>query len=42
LHPGGINVVMADATVHFISQSIDRFVFGALSTPLGNETKHDF
>jgi len=38
LHPGGINVAMADGSVQFVSNNIDRFVFVAMSTPAGGET----
>ena len=30
-------VVMADGSVQFLSTSIDRFVYGAMSTPSGGE-----
>jgi prepilin-type N-terminal cleavage/methylation domain-containing protein/prepilin-type processing-associated H-X9-DG protein len=38
LHPGGINVVMGDGSVQFISENIDRFNFAAMSTVAGGET----
>jgi len=38
LHPGGINVVMADGSVQFINNSVDRFLFAGLTTVSGNET----
>jgi len=38
LHPGGVNVVMADGSVQFVSNSVDRFLFGAMSTPSKGET----
>jgi prepilin-type N-terminal cleavage/methylation domain-containing protein len=31
-HPGGLNAVFADASVHFFSFDIDRFLFNALAT----------
>jgi prepilin-type processing-associated H-X9-DG protein len=37
LHPGGVNVVMADGSVQFISNSIDRRQFAAMSTYAGGE-----
>ncbi len=36
-HTGGINVVMCDASVQFISDSIDILVYRALSTQAGGE-----
>jgi prepilin-type N-terminal cleavage/methylation domain-containing protein/prepilin-type processing-associated H-X9-DG protein len=38
LHPGGINVVMVDGSVQFVTTTVDKFVYGALSTPAGGET----
>jgi len=38
LHPGGINVTMGDGSVQWVSNSIDRLVFAAMSTPAGGET----
>lgn len=32
LHPGGINVVMGDGSVQFVSNSVDRRIFAAMST----------
>jgi prepilin-type N-terminal cleavage/methylation domain-containing protein/prepilin-type processing-associated H-X9-DG protein len=40
MHPGGVNIVMADGSVQFISNSIDRRVFVAMSTPAGGETNN--
>jgi prepilin-type N-terminal cleavage/methylation domain-containing protein/prepilin-type processing-associated H-X9-DG protein len=40
MHPGGINVAMGDGSVQFLSNSIDRRVFGAMSTPAGRETSN--
>ena len=37
-HPGGVQVLFADASVHFISQSIDRKVWRALGPRDGDET----
>jgi hypothetical protein len=37
-HPGGVNVVLADATVHFVSDSIDANIWRALGTVDGQET----
>ncbi len=38
LHPGGFNIALCDGTVHFISESIDIFLFGGMSTIAGRET----
>jgi hypothetical protein len=32
LHPGGLNAVMADASVHFVSETCDTNVYGATFT----------
>jgi prepilin-type N-terminal cleavage/methylation domain-containing protein/prepilin-type processing-associated H-X9-DG protein len=40
MHPGGVNIVMADGSVQFVGNSIDRFVFGAMSTPSKGETNN--
>ncbi len=37
LHPGGFNIVMCDGSTQFISESIDIFLFGAMSTIGGGE-----
>lgn len=37
-HPGGVHFALADASVHFISDSIDPFLYRALSTRNGGET----
>jgi prepilin-type N-terminal cleavage/methylation domain-containing protein/prepilin-type processing-associated H-X9-DG protein len=37
LHTSGFNVTMCDGSVQFISESIDIFLFGALSTIAGGE-----
>jgi prepilin-type N-terminal cleavage/methylation domain-containing protein/prepilin-type processing-associated H-X9-DG protein len=39
-HPGGVNIVMADGSVQFISNNIDRRVFAAMSTPAKGETNN--
>ena len=36
-HPGGANVLFADGSARFISESIDPKVFEALSTMAGGE-----
>jgi len=38
LHPGGFNVTMCDGSVQFISESIDVFIYGALSTIANGDT----
>jgi len=40
MHPGGINIAMADGSVQFVSNSIDRLLFAAMSTPDGRETSN--
>jgi prepilin-type N-terminal cleavage/methylation domain-containing protein/prepilin-type processing-associated H-X9-DG protein len=37
-HPGGVNVVMCDGSVQFISNSIDKAMWRALGTRNGGET----
>ncbi len=37
-HPGGVTVGMADGSVRFIRNSVDVFIFQALSSTSGNET----
>jgi prepilin-type processing-associated H-X9-DG protein len=37
LHPSGFNVTMCDGSVQFISESIDIFVFGMMSTIANGE-----
>jgi prepilin-type N-terminal cleavage/methylation domain-containing protein len=37
LHPGGLSAAMCDGSVQFISESIDIFLFGAMSTIAGGE-----
>ncbi len=41
-HPGGLNVVMADGSVRFLSQTIDLNVFGGIVTKAGGEIVGDF
>jgi prepilin-type N-terminal cleavage/methylation domain-containing protein len=36
-HPGGVNAVFADASVHFISFDVEHFIFNALGTRDGQE-----
>jgi prepilin-type processing-associated H-X9-DG protein len=38
-HPGGVNVVMCDASVHFISDSVNLLAWQASSTMAGGETE---
>ena len=38
LHPGGAHFVMADGSVHFVSESIDTAVYRGLSTRNGGES----
>jgi prepilin-type N-terminal cleavage/methylation domain-containing protein len=38
-HPGGVNILLGDASVHFVSDSIDGKVWRALGTPDGGETE---
>jgi prepilin-type N-terminal cleavage/methylation domain-containing protein/prepilin-type processing-associated H-X9-DG protein len=37
LHPGGFNVAMCDGSIQFLSESIDIFLFGAMSTIAAGE-----
>lgn len=41
-HPGGVNVLLADGSVHFITDPIDIYVWRALGTRSGGETIQDF
>jgi prepilin-type N-terminal cleavage/methylation domain-containing protein len=36
-HPGGLNAVFADASVHYLTFDVDRFMFNALATREGAE-----
>jgi prepilin-type processing-associated H-X9-DG protein len=38
LHDGGVNSLLADGSVHFISDSIDAAVWQALGTRNGQES----
>jgi prepilin-type processing-associated H-X9-DG protein len=38
MHPGGAHFVMADGSVHFVTESIDHNVYRGLSTRSGGET----
>ena len=38
-HPGGVNVGMADGSVRFVGDTIDRTIWQAASTITGGETK---
>jgi prepilin-type N-terminal cleavage/methylation domain-containing protein/prepilin-type processing-associated H-X9-DG protein len=40
LHPGGINIVLADGSVTFINNSVDRRLFVAMSTTSKGETNN--
>ncbi len=37
-HPGGVNLAMADASVHFASDTVDITVWQALGSRNGGET----
>jgi hypothetical protein len=37
-HPGGAHFVLGDASVHFVSEGIDYFMYRGLSTKAGAET----
>jgi len=41
-HSGGVNVVMADGAVRFISQTINTAIWRGLATPKGNEVLGEF
>ena len=36
-HPGGVNFMMADGSVHFVSETIDFMLYGDLGTVAGGE-----
>lgn len=38
MHPGGANMAMGDASVHFFSESMDYKIFNELGTRAGGET----
>ena len=40
-HPGGVNVVMADGSVHFVKNQVNLAVWRALSTTQGREIISD-
>ncbi|TWT76336.1 Type II secretion system protein G precursor [Planctomycetes bacterium CA13] len=42
LHPAGTNFLLADGSVHMITETIDRELFHALSTRAGHEVVKDF
>ena len=37
-HPGGVSVVMCDASVHFITDGVELLTWQAMSTMEGDET----
>ena len=37
-HPGGVNLIMADGSVHFVSETITLTLWQALSTRGGGES----
>ena len=41
-HPGGVQFVMIDGSVHYIGDESDRAVRNALVTRAGAETDHGF
>jgi prepilin-type processing-associated H-X9-DG protein len=41
LHPGGANFAMADASVDFIDEGIDRDLYQNLSTKAGGEVGNE-
>lgn len=41
-HPGGAHLLLGDASVRFVSQSIDRILFAALSSMNGSEVVGDY
>src|SRR5438132_1107889 len=40
-HPGGINVVFADGSVHFLPETLERRIFLALGTRAGGEAVNE-
>ena len=41
-HPGGVNVLMGDGTVHFVEESIDMSIWWALGSRNGGEPASEF
>jgi prepilin-type processing-associated H-X9-DG protein len=41
-HPGGVNVIMADSSLHFVSDDIALTTWRALGTMNGSEVIGDF
>jgi prepilin-type N-terminal cleavage/methylation domain-containing protein/prepilin-type processing-associated H-X9-DG protein len=41
-HPGGVNLLLADGSVRFVTDSIDLVTWQALCTPRGGEVVSDF
>ena len=41
-HPGGVNTVMVDGSVHFIANSIPQMTWRALGTRNGGEVVGDY
>jgi prepilin-type processing-associated H-X9-DG protein len=37
MHPGGVNMLMGDGSVHFVPATIDYFVYNELGTTAGGE-----
>ncbi len=42
LHPGGVNVLMCDGSVHFLTEQLPSYVVGALCTRDGGESPSSF
>jgi prepilin-type N-terminal cleavage/methylation domain-containing protein/prepilin-type processing-associated H-X9-DG protein len=42
LHPGGVNILLVDGSVHFVSQAIDLAVWQGLGSIAGGEVLKDF
>lgn len=41
-HPGGAHILLGDASVRFVSESVDRVLFAALSSMAGGETVGEY
>jgi prepilin-type processing-associated H-X9-DG protein len=42
MHPGGVNITLADGSVRFVSQVVNLSIWQAISSPGEGETIGDF